>query len=91
MIGKLVKFKVPTLHGQAIVAGTVKHVLPDGRMEVKAQQGGYYTLQPSDIFYNHDANKSLCGLAKMGEYNMLHCCRAVGHDGEHNYVVDHRV
>jgi len=57
MIGKLVKFKVATLHGRAVVAGIVKRVFDDGRMEVKAQLGGYYTLQPSEIFYDHDANR----------------------------------
>ena len=58
MLNKLVKFKVPTLHGQSVVAGVVKRVFPDGRMEVKAQLGGYYVLQPSEIFYDHEANRA---------------------------------
>lgn len=30
-----------------------------------------------------------CESVKMGEYNWLRCCRQAGHEGEHNYCVDH--
>jgi hypothetical protein len=32
-------------------------------------------------------DKKTCGSIKMGEFNMLHCCREAGHTGYHNYVV----
>ena len=49
MIGKLVKFKIPGLNGLRIIAGTVKRILPDGRLEVKAQIGGYYLVTVTDV------------------------------------------
>lgn len=48
-IGQIVKFKVNTLHGLGNAAGTIKRILPDGRLEVKAQQGGYYTLRVNEV------------------------------------------
>ena len=49
IIGTLVKFKIPGLNGLRTIAGTVKRVLPDGRLEVKAQAGGYYTIAASEV------------------------------------------
>lgn len=56
MIGKLVKFNAPTLHGPMALTGTVQRILPDGRLEVRPQQHGYWKLLPSEVSY-HDANK----------------------------------
>ena len=58
MIGKQVMFKAPSLNGKMTLAGIVKRILPDGRMEVKSQNHGYWTLKPSEVFYDHEANKS---------------------------------
>ena len=44
-IGQLVKFKIQTIHGMGKAAGIVKRILPDGRIEIKAQLGGYYILE----------------------------------------------
>lgn len=49
MIGSMVKFKIPGLNGLRTIAGTVKRVLPDGKIEVKAQAGGYYTIAASEV------------------------------------------
>ncbi len=49
IIGTLVKFKIPSLNGLRTIAGTVKRVMPDGKLEVKAQQGGYYVINASEI------------------------------------------
>mgnify|MGYP003394841097 CR=1 FL=1 len=43
-IGTLITFKIPGLYGRRTVAGTIKRILPDGRIEVKAQLGGYYII-----------------------------------------------
>ena len=58
MVGKLVKFKIPSPHGPMSLAGTVGRILPDGRMEVRSQQHGYWKLEPAEIFYDHEANKA---------------------------------
>ncbi len=49
MVGKIVKFSVPSLHGKSLVAGTIKRILPNGQLEVKAQHGGYYILERNQI------------------------------------------
>jgi hypothetical protein len=46
---------------------------------------------------NHGADyyllkgNSVCNTFKWGEYNGLRCCRQLGHEGEHNYVVAKKV
>jgi len=47
-IGDMVKFKIPSLHGPSLVAGFIKRILPDGRYEVKSQQGEYWTLTEAE-------------------------------------------
>lgn len=49
LVGKLVRFYENTLHGKKIHAGMVKRVLPDGRLEIKPQLGGYITLKPEEL------------------------------------------
>ena len=49
LVGRLVQFLIPSLHGVSRISGTVKRLLPDGRLEVKAQQGGYFILHASEI------------------------------------------
>ena len=51
-VGKVVRFQMPhatSPTGKMNAAGTVLRHLPDGRVEVKLQQGGYVNLNPSDI------------------------------------------
>ena len=48
-VGQFVRFPVFTLHGAGTQAGTVKRIMPNGDIEIKAQQGGYYTLHPSTL------------------------------------------
>lgn len=48
-LGKLVKFKIPSLNGPMKVAGTVKLILPDGRLEVKSQNHGYHKVAISEL------------------------------------------
>lgn len=48
-IGDLVKFTAPGPNGPMNLAGTVKRVLPDGRLEIKSQNHGYFTLHPSEL------------------------------------------
>ena len=47
--GSMVTFLAPSLHGPSKLAGTVKRILPDGRLEVKSQQHGYYILYKSEV------------------------------------------
>jgi hypothetical protein len=49
LVGKLVKFPMNTLHGKKTAAGVVKRVLPDGRLEIKAQLGGYYQVASEEL------------------------------------------
>lgn len=48
-VGKLVKFLYPTLQGPKPRTGTVKRVLPSGKLEVKLQLGGYHEISSSEI------------------------------------------
>ncbi len=48
-VGDLVKLKVPGPNGAMNVAGTVKHITPDGRLEVKTQNHGYTTVNAADV------------------------------------------
>ena len=51
-VGDLVKFRIPhptSPSGTNGVAGTIKRILPDGRLEVKSQQHGYFTLDPETL------------------------------------------
>lgn len=57
--GDFVRFETPYAGGAAsrvaptrtttTIAGTVERILPDGRLEVRSQQGGIYKLAPSEI------------------------------------------
>ena len=47
-VGVMVRFSVPTLHGTGKMAGRVVRTLPDGRLEVRAQLGGYYTINAEE-------------------------------------------
>ncbi len=49
LIGKIVKFPVNTLHGKKMRAGTVKRVMPNGKLEIVAQLGGYYEMGLNEI------------------------------------------
>jgi hypothetical protein len=49
LIGKIVKFPVNTLHGKGKQAGTVTRVMPSGKIEIRAQLGGYYVVDPSEL------------------------------------------
>ena len=46
---RLVSFKIPGIPGPRRVAGIVKLVLPDGRLEVKSQNDGYHKIAISEI------------------------------------------
>ena len=46
---RLVAFKIPGIPGPRRVAGIVKLVLPDGRLEVKRQNDGYHKIAISEI------------------------------------------
>ncbi len=48
-IGEIVKFKIPGLNGPKNVAGTIKRILPDGKLEIKSQQDGYWTIDRLEI------------------------------------------
>ena len=48
-LGKLVKFKIPSLNGPMKIAGTVKMILPDDRLEVKSQNHGYHKVAISEL------------------------------------------
>jgi hypothetical protein len=48
-VGDMVTFTIPGLHGPMKVAGFVKRILPDGRLEVKTQQHGYHMPAPSEV------------------------------------------
>ena len=48
-LGKLVKFKIPSLNGPMKIAGTVKMILPDDRLEVKSQNHGYHKVAISAL------------------------------------------
>ena len=49
-IGKLVKFKIPGLNGPRAISGTVTRMrLADGKIEVRAQAGGYYVIKINEI------------------------------------------
>lgn len=43
-VGDLIKFKIPGLNGPMSVAGIVKRILPDSRLEVKSQNHGYHVV-----------------------------------------------
>jgi Arc/MetJ-type ribon-helix-helix transcriptional regulator len=50
--GQLVKLKLPHAtepKGYMNAAGVVRQILPDGRVEVRLQQGGYVTVDPSAV------------------------------------------
>lgn len=59
LVGKMVRFRIPYAGGAAggvaptkntqTRAGFVQRVLPDGRIEVKGQDGGYYKLRMDEI------------------------------------------
>jgi hypothetical protein len=46
---RLVAFKIPGIPAPRRVAGIVKLVLPDGRLEVKSQNDGYHKIAISEI------------------------------------------
>lgn len=48
-VGKLIKFKEPSLSGPVTRAGMVKRVLPNGKLEVKRQLGGYMEVSVEEI------------------------------------------
>jgi len=48
-VGDMVTFTIPGLHGPMKVAGIVKRILPDGRLEVKTQQHGYHMPVPGEV------------------------------------------
>ncbi len=45
----LVKIKIPGLNGPRIVSGVIKRIMPNGKVEIKTQQDGYWTVEPSTI------------------------------------------
>lgn len=58
LIGQLVRFNLPYAGGSyngeptkntKRMGGTVKQVLPDGRLEVKGQDGGYYKVRVDEL------------------------------------------
>ena len=49
MMNELVKLKILGPNGSMSVAGTIKRILPDGRVEVKTQQHGYYVVAADEI------------------------------------------
>ncbi len=50
-IGELVKLQIPGLNGLKNVAGTIVKILPNGMVEIRTQQDGYWTIKDSDIKY----------------------------------------
>ena len=56
--GALVKFMSPGPHGSMKLAGTVKRVLPDSRLEIRSQNHGIHTLHPSEL--GHQADDCHC-------------------------------
>ena len=47
-VGDVVRLKKPGLHGPVSIGGTVKRLLPDGKIEVKSQQDGYFVIHHSE-------------------------------------------
>ena len=45
----LVKIQIPGLNGPRTVAGIIKRILPNGKVEIKTQDDGYWTVDPSTI------------------------------------------
>ncbi len=45
----LVKILIPGLNGKKKVAGKITRVYPDGRVEIKTQQDGYWTVKAEEI------------------------------------------
>lgn len=48
-IGKLVRFKMPSLHGEHTVAGQVISITLRGDLYIRLQQGGYVYRRPHEI------------------------------------------
>lgn len=67
-VGDLVNFRIPH-HTQATQprAGTVKVILPDGRYEVRGQDGGIYKLRRDEIKTREEWLASKAELALTGE------------------------
>ena len=49
LLGKLVKFRIPSLHGTSVIAGVIKRCVIGGKVEVKAQGGGYFIINTWEI------------------------------------------
>ncbi len=45
----LVRIIIPGLNGPRIVAGKIKRTLANGKVEIKTQNDGYWTVDPSSI------------------------------------------
>jgi len=45
----LVKIKIPGLNGLRPVSGRIIRTLPDGRIEIKTQNDGYWTVKKSEV------------------------------------------
>lgn len=48
-LGTMVKFKIAGPNGLHRVAGIVKKILDDGRLEVKTQNNGYHVVTESEL------------------------------------------
>jgi hypothetical protein len=51
LIGKLVVFQMP-YHGKSgtmRAAGRILAILPDGRLDIRLQSGGYHQIRPEEI------------------------------------------
>ena len=48
-VGDIVRLTKPGLDGPVKIAGTVKSIKPDGKLEVRSQQDGYFVIDPSEV------------------------------------------
>jgi hypothetical protein len=48
-VGDMVKLTKLGVNGRVNIAGTIKSILPDGRLEIKTQNDGYMTVRESEL------------------------------------------
>lgn len=48
-VGDMVKFTKPGLNGPINQAGRIERILPDGRLEIRSQEGGIYKLRSDEL------------------------------------------
>jgi len=51
-VGDIVRLHKPGVNGPVKIAGTVKSIRPDGKLEVKTQQDGYMAIHPNEVISN---------------------------------------